>query len=227
MRYVPHQRKYDHNGKPFKLYSLNSSESKWGCIYHRSKYLIYPNCVTCLIPKETYKKLEIITEPIEIMEEFCDMHSDINRSMHVTISKRVKKMVVTGELPKDSEMIPLPEGYKEMLEEVRGEYKKRIDAAGGCMLLQFNVKTGLTGDVWLRFVQPVACEGTGKVRYKEWHKISWFKYLLFSTPRNFIVEYYCKLNNWWYRKEIAEEDKQAKIDADRWLEDMKKIEEQL
>ena len=156
-----------------------------------------------------------MTTPID-MSKHNELRGEVETKM---FSKMIPAFVLS--LDQNDLKIDTLEEYKEEFERVKGEWKKRVDAAGGSLLLQFNAKVGLLGDNYTRMVQSSVNEVSGEMepRHMSYKKVSWFRYLFVESVVSFMVQSYCKLNNFYYRKEIAEEKAAQEFEANRWNEE--------
>ncbi len=210
-KYVPAINSHTYTNR----YSL---ESRWGYTVYDSKYELESKYSTVLIPKEIHKRVKIMTTPID-MKKYLELRNTIESQM---FSKMFNGEVVNTVL-KNKMTVDISEEYEEEYEKVKKEWAIRMKAAGGQFLMQYNAKVGLLGDSWIRMVQGCLNESTGEMNedWRSYKKISWLRYFFVETLLILITKTYCKLNNLYYRKEIAKEHKYKRAELDRCFEENK------
>lgn len=181
-----------------------------------SKYALTVEQDFFLMHKSTLKKIDIMTAPIPCTEEFRRQLAIAEASASLRLSringvylrdveldyKNVKESLV-GKI-KDNLIIP--EGFEDITKEYYAAWAKRLEASGGEMIMQFNLKTSIFKDVWIRSLQPMLDEYMNNGTEKNHPRISWLGYFLrvltFTAKKTYV-----NLNNWYYRKEIKKEEK--------------------
>lgn len=197
---------------------MHTAENKWGVTDYKCNKDLEVNIKVHLMPKETYSKVVKFTKPIKGAKELEEKYQNLMQDM----VKLNKKENVGGSLN-----LELPEGYIEKLENVKKQWKERLEISGGKMLMQFNLLDSLFSNRYVRGIQSAPNEITGEYPEVHYKKISWFKYFLYKVPVYFALKFYCKLNNFYYRKEIEQAKKEWEEETKKFYEVMQNYEKEL
>ena len=213
LKYVPAVRDYPR-------LTRYSKESKWGFTIYTSKHEKIPHVKYFLIHKDTYSRIVRFTKPID-MKKYIELRKDIEAEI---LSKLNPNDIIKKNLT-----VNISDEYEAEYEKVKKEWKQRLDANDGHMLMQYNAKQGIFGDSWVRMCQPCPYEVTGEAPEHNLKKISYLRYLFLEIPIDIVVRLYCKLNNLRYWKEIKVEkikqEKADKADKEWWDKHIEYIDE--